>query len=59
MGKIMNDWITRGIKTSCNIKRGLHICSRNSNDPKTREFYMKYCKILNSVIKEALKAALE
>jgi hypothetical protein len=33
----------------------LYIYSRNSNDPNTRAFYIKYCKILNNVIKEAKK----
>jgi hypothetical protein len=54
MGKIKNDWVTQGIKISCKSKRCL-IHSRNSNDPNTRAFYIKYCKILNNVIKEAKK----
>jgi hypothetical protein len=53
IGKIKNDWITQGIKIACKHKRSLHIYSRNSNDPNTRVFYIKYCKILN--IKEAKK----
>jgi hypothetical protein len=47
IGKIKNDSIT-----SCKHKRSLYIHSRNSNDPNTRAFYIKYCKILNNVIKE-------
>jgi hypothetical protein len=31
------------------------IYSRKNNDPNTRAFYIKYCKILNNVIKEAKK----
>jgi hypothetical protein len=27
--------------------------NRNSNDPITKAYYIKYCKILNKVIKEA------
>jgi hypothetical protein len=53
IGKINNDWITQGIKISCKHKRSLYINSRNSNDPNTRAFYIKYYKILNNVIKEA------
>jgi hypothetical protein len=55
IGKIKNDWITQGIKISCKRKRSLYIYGRNSNDPNTRAFYIKYCKILNNVIKEAKK----
>jgi hypothetical protein len=55
IGKIKNDWITQGIKISCKCKRNLYIYSRNSNDPNARAFYIKYCKILNNVIKEAKK----
>jgi hypothetical protein len=29
--------------------------SRNSNDPNIRAFYIKYCKIMNNVIKEVIK----
>jgi hypothetical protein len=52
VGKIKNEWITQGINISCKCKRSLYIYSRNSNDPNTRAFYIKYCKILNNVIKE-------
>jgi hypothetical protein len=52
VGKIKNDWITQGIKISYKCKRRLYIYSRNSN---ARAFYIKYCKILNNVIKEAKK----
>jgi ribosomal protein L33 len=55
IGKINNDWITQGIKISCKCKRSLYINSRNNNDTNTRAFYIKYCKILNNVIKESKK----
>jgi hypothetical protein len=55
IGKIKNDWIAQGIKICCKGKRSLYIYGRNSNDPNTRAFYIKYCKILNNVIKEAKK----
>jgi hypothetical protein len=55
MGRLKNDWITQGIKISCKRKRTLYVNSRNSEDPNTRVFYIKYCKILKSVIKEAKK----
>jgi hypothetical protein len=41
--------IKQGIKIYlANIKGA---CSRNSNDPITKAFYIKYCKILNKVIR--------
>jgi hypothetical protein len=55
IGKINNNWIAQGIKISCKHKRSLYINSRNSNDPNTRAFYIKYCKIPNNVIKKAKK----
>jgi hypothetical protein len=55
IGKIKNDWVTLGIKMPCKRKRSLYIYSRNSNDPIQELFYIKYCKILNNVIKEAKK----
>ena len=48
-----NDWITLGIKTSCNHKRELYVASKSN--PKLRGYYKKYCKILSSVINEAKK----
>jgi hypothetical protein len=50
-----NHWITQGIKISCKPKRCLYTYSTNCNDPNTRVFFIKYCKILNNVIKEAKK----
>ncbi|PNF23822.1 hypothetical protein B7P43_G15913 [Cryptotermes secundus] len=53
--KLKNDWITQGIKISCKHKRTLYVNSRNNNNPNIRVFYVKYCKILRNVIKEAKK----
>ena len=47
------DWITLGIRTSCNHKRELYV-ARKSN-PKLSDHYKKYRKILSSVINEAKK----
>jgi hypothetical protein len=33
--------------------KGVCIYSRNSNNPHMRAYYIKYCKILRRVIKEA------
>ena len=44
------DWLTAGIKTSCTNKRRLYLLSRESNDPKLKTHYKKYCKILSAVI---------
>jgi hypothetical protein len=53
--KIKNDWIAQGIKICCKCKRSLHVYCRNSNDPITKAFYIKYYNILNKVIKEIKK----
>jgi hypothetical protein len=50
-----NDWITQGIKISCKRKRSLYTLTKNSNDLKTKAYYMKYCKIPKKVIREAKK----
>jgi hypothetical protein len=46
-----NDWITLGKRTSCKHKRELYVASKSN--PKLRDHYNKYCKILSSVINEA------
>jgi ribosomal protein L33 len=48
-----NDWITQGIKISCRHKISLYTFTKNSNNPKAKAHYNKYCKILRKVIKEA------
>jgi len=39
-----NDWSTQGIKISCRHKRSLYAFTKNSNDPKAKAHYNKYCK---------------
>ena len=51
--KEKNDCITQGIKISCKHTRSLYEFTKNSNDPKAKVHYIKYCKILRKVIKEA------
>jgi hypothetical protein len=48
-------WITVGIKTSCRCRGQLYLASRESNDPRLKSHYIKCCKILSKVIKEAKK----
>jgi hypothetical protein len=48
-------WITQGLKVSYRHKRSLHAFTKNNNDPKAEVHYIKYCKILRKVIKEAKK----
>jgi len=40
------DWITQGIKITYKPKRNLHNLTKNSNDPKAKAHYIKYCRIL-------------
>jgi hypothetical protein len=54
-GKLKNDWNKQGIKASCKCKSSRYIYSRNSNDPNTKAFNIKYCKILNNFVKEAMR----
>ena len=51
----MYAWITQGIKISDKHKRSLYTATKNSNDPKEKGYYIKYCKILRIVKKEARK----
>jgi hypothetical protein len=51
-----NPWITPGIRTSCKSKRELYLKYRYDNDPQFKLYYVKYCKVLAKVIKEAKKA---
>jgi len=50
-----NAWITTGIRTSCKLKRDLYLLRKNSNDPRLKNHYKLYCKILSNVIREAKK----
>jgi ribosomal protein L33 len=51
--KEKNDWITQGIKISHKHSSSLYTFNKNSNNPKTKAHYIKYCQILKKVIKEA------
>ena len=45
--------MSKGIKLFINHKRELYLSSRNSKNPKFKEHYKSYCKLLSKVIKEA------
>jgi len=53
--KDKNVWITQEIKISCKYKRSLYAFTKNSNDPKAKAHYIKYCTVLRKVRKEAKK----
>jgi hypothetical protein len=53
VGKIKNGWIKQGIRIFCKQKSCLYMHSRNSCDPHTKAFYVKYYKILYKIIIEA------
>jgi len=44
--------MSKGIKISISHKRELYWSSRNSKNPKLKEHYKLYCKLLSKVIKE-------
>jgi hypothetical protein len=54
-GKI-RQWITTGIKTSCNHKRQLYLLSKDSNDINLIKYYKQYCRILATAITEAKRS---
>ena len=43
----------KGIKISISHKRDLFLIRRNSKNPKLKQYYKAYCKLLSKVIKEA------
>jgi len=45
-----NQWITNGIKISCQKKKELFMLIRHSNDVKFKIYYKQYCKVLSKVI---------
>jgi hypothetical protein len=51
-----NPWITQRIRIYCKRKRELYLKHRHDNDPQLKSYYIKYCKLLTRVIKEAKKA---
>ena len=46
-------WLTTDIKIAINHKRELYLNSRNSNNPKLKDYYKSYSKQLSKVIREA------
>jgi hypothetical protein len=52
---IYKPWLTKGLKISCNHKRGLYLKVRESNEIECKLHYKYYCKILSKVVKEAKK----
>jgi len=46
-------WITTGIKISSQHKRDLYLLCRITNNPKLKNHYKTYCRILSDVIKTA------
>ena len=48
-----NEWITQGIKIPCEHKRSLYAFPKNSNDPKAKVHYIKYCKVLRKTYKRS------
>jgi ribosomal protein L33 len=53
--KDKNDFIIQGIKISCKHKRSLYVFTKNSNDPKAKAHYIKYCDIQRKVTNGAKK----
>ena len=53
-----NDWITKGIKISCQRKRYLYSIYKNTNNPQVKAYYRKYNNILKKVIISAKKIVL-
>jgi len=50
--KDKNDWITQGIKISCEQAISLYDFTKNSDDPKAKVHFIEYCKILRKIIQE-------
>ena len=50
-----NEWITKGIKISCQSKRYLYSIYKNTNNPQVKAYYRKYNNILKKVIISAKK----
>jgi hypothetical protein len=45
--------ITQGIKITCSHKPSSYTFTKNNHYPKAKAHYIKYCKILQKVMKEA------
>jgi len=50
-----NDWITKGIKISCQRERYLYSVYKNTNNPQLKAYYRKYNNVLKKVIISAKK----
>jgi exonuclease III len=50
---INKQWITKGIRNSCNRKKELFLLCRINNNPNLKKYYKKYCKVLARVIRAA------
>jgi len=50
--------LTKGIQTSCNLKRELYLKVRDNNEMEHKLYYKQYCKTIAKVIKEAEKTVL-
>jgi hypothetical protein len=48
-------WITAGIKISSQYNRDLYLICNSTKDPKLKNHYKTYCRILTEVIKTAKK----
>jgi hypothetical protein len=48
-------WLMKGIKISCQRKRGLYILYKTTHDSNSKNYYKNYTKILSEVIKAAKK----
>jgi hypothetical protein len=51
-----NRWITLTIKSLCTFKRDLYLITKNYNDPKLKNYYKEYCKILPNTVKETKRS---
>ena len=48
-----NQWITTGIKISCQRKKFLHINSKTNNCSEIKVNYIQYCRVLRKLIRKA------
>ena len=49
------NWLTTGIRTSCNNKRRLYLLYKDNKDLNLKKYYKEYCKLLKKVITLAKK----
>jgi hypothetical protein len=53
------NWITAGIRVSCEQKRNSYLRLKKEGNLALKDYYSKYCKILNKVIVLAKKMAYD